>query len=263
MNGRNRSPAVAGAFYPDDPVELRRSVERLLEHVGPVSGAAPPKALIVPHAGYLYSGPIAATAYARLRGVEGIERVVLLGPAHTVAVRGIAVSSADSWSTPIGDVPLDRESLARALRIPYVRTNDEAHRLEHSLEVQCPFLQTTLRDFLLVPFAVGIATRGQVAQVLDLLWGGPETLVIISSDLSHYLDYAAAKRLDAATCAAIEALDADAIGDDQACGLLPMAGLLDSAKTRRMRARTLDLRSSGDTSAVRDRVVGYGAWAFE
>jgi AmmeMemoRadiSam system protein B len=251
-----RPAAVAGTFYPKDPFVLRDAVETMLR-------AAPegprPKAIVVPHAGYVYSGPVAASAYAR---VLGFSRVVLFGPAHRVFVRGLATSSAHAFATPLGSVPLDREAIADLERLPYVTTSDRAHAEEHSLEVQLPFLQVALAEFSLVPVAVGDATTEEVAKALDLVWGGPETLIVISSDLSHYLDDRRAKELDKQTCEAIEALDPQAIGDEQACGRMPLRGLLFDAKRRGMSVETLDLRNSGDTSGKRDWVVGYGAWAF-
>lgn len=256
-----RRPAVAGLFYPGHPRELKHMVDGYLSAVS--LDEAPPKALIVPHAGYVYSGPIAATAYATLAKARGtISRVVLLGPAHRVPFRGLAASSADRFETPLGAVELDRAAIDLVLELPQVRLLDEAHQLEHSLEVQLPFLQETLDHFSLVPLVVGDATADQVAEVLDRLWGGPETLIVVSSDLSHYHSYEAARRLDAATTAAIEALRPEDIGYEQACGRNPVNGLLALAKRRGLRARTLDLRSSGDTAGPRDQVVGYGAYVF-
>jgi MEMO1 family protein len=257
----SRRPAVAGLFYPRDPRELKRMVDGYLAEASPED--TPPKALIAPHAGFIYSGPIAASAYATLAEAHAsITRVILLGPAHRVAVRGLAASSADRFDTPLGPIDLDRDAIDLALTLPQVRLMDEAHTLEHSLEVQLPFLQEVLDRFSLVPFVVGEASPGEVAEVLDLLWGGPETLIVISSDLSHYHAYATAQRLDAATTAAIEALRPDDIGYDQACGRIPVAGLLELARRRGLEARTLDLRNSGDTAGSRDQVVGYGAYVF-
>ncbi|QGU33789.1 AmmeMemoRadiSam system protein B [Thermochromatium tepidum] len=261
-----RQTAVANQFYPGDPAELVRTLDTLLAeplHSVSVRHEAPPKALIVPHAGYVYSGPIAATAYATLEPVrDRIRRVVLLGPSHRVPFFGLAASSDEVFSTPLGPVPIDLESVERALTLPQVRLFDAAHAKEHSLEVQLPFLQRVLDDFSLVPLVVGEAAPESVAEVLDLLWGGPETLILISSDLSHYLDYHSAQHLDAATSAAIEALRPEAIGHDQACGRIPVNGLLTLARRRGLTAKTLDLRNSGDTAGSRAQVVGYGAYAF-
>ncbi|WP_093028430.1 AmmeMemoRadiSam system protein B [Thiocapsa roseopersicina] len=257
----SRSPAVAGLFYPGDPRVLKRTVDELLAEASPEG--EPPKALIVPHAGYIYSGPIAATAYATLIRVRAtVHRVVLLGPAHRVALRGLAASSADRFETPLGPVQLDRAAIDLALTLPQVRLMDAAHVQEHSLEVQLPFLQEVLERFSLAPFVVGDAGPEEVAEVLDLLWGGPETLIVISSDLSHYHTYATARALDTATSAAIEALRPQDIGYEQACGRIPVNGLLAVARRRGMQARTLDLRNSGDTAGSRDQVVGYGAYVF-
>ncbi|MEQ8194650.1 MAG: AmmeMemoRadiSam system protein B, partial [Rhodospirillales bacterium] len=222
-----------------------------------------PKAIIAPHAGYIYSGPIAASVYARLKPLRGrIERVVLLGPCHRVAVRGLALSGADAFATPLGNVPVDKEAVAALAGLPQVSTFDATHAQEHSLEVHLPFLQEILGAFKLVPLVVGDASADQVAEVLERLWGGPETLIVVSSDLSHYLDYDTANRLDRETCAAIESLDFTRIGRDQACGRIPVSGLLALAKRRGLGVDTLDLRNSGDTAGPRDRVVGYGAWMF-
>lgn len=259
---RIRSPAVAGMFYPNDPTELRSEIDAYLGAV--VYDGPAPKALIAPHAGYIYSGPVAANAYARLRAIRNrIRRVVLLGPAHRVPFRGLAASSAQAFETPLGAVTVDQESLAAIADLPQVQVLDEAHRLEHSLEVQLPFLQTALDDFTLVPLVVGEASAQAVAEVLERLWGGSETLIVISSDLSHYHDYDTARRMDGKTTAAIEALRDDAIGYDDACGRNPVNGLLQAARHHGLHARTVDLRNSGDTAGPRDRVVGYGAYVFD
>jgi hypothetical protein len=261
-----REPAVAGTFYPYDPETLRQAVRGCLEE-GRLrlrgKDVAAPKALIAPHAGYVYSGPIAGSAYATLAAQrDRIERVVLLGPSHRVAFRGLALSSATAWHTPLGDVPLDRAGAAELEKLPQVRVFDAAHADEHSLEVQLPFLQEALGSFALLPIVAGDATAEEVAQVIELVWGGPETLIVVSSDLSHYYDQATARRLDGITTAAIEALRPERLDEDSACGRVPVRGLLVSARQRGLAARTLDLRNSGDTAGPRDRVVGYGAYAF-
>lgn len=258
-----RRAAVAGTFYPADPVQLESQIRRYLQEIPADGGEAKPKALIAPHAGYVYSGPIAASAYARILPLRGtIRRVVLLGPCHRVAVRGLAATEADAYETPLGPVPLDREAITRAQTLPQVQIFDRSHLGEHSLEVHLPFLQVALGEFGLVPLVVGDATAAEVGQVLDLLWGGPETLIVVSSDLSHYLDYESCQRADAATVAAIERLDAGGLGREQACGRIPIAGLLHTARRRGLSVVTLDVRNSGDTAGPRDRVVGYGSWAF-
>ena len=256
-----REPAVAGQFYAADAAGLAMTVETLLgEAEGHV--IAPPKALIVPHAGYIYSGPIAASGYACLRPFRNrYERVVLLGPCHRVPVSGFAVSSADAYRTPLGDVPLDKEIIA-ALDLPGVQIYDAAHASEHSLEVHLPFLQAVLESFTLVPIVVGDAAPELVADLLDAVWNGPETLIVISSDLSHYRPYAAAREIDAVTCDAIEHFEAFSISHDMACGATPVAGLLFAARRRGLTVTTLDLRNSGDTNGDKAAVVGYGAWAF-
>jgi AmmeMemoRadiSam system protein B len=259
-----RSPAVAGMFYPERARELRAIVSDVLSDATSRAEPGPvPKAIIAPHASYVYSGPIAASAYARLQPVaDVVHRVVLVGPSHRVALRGLAVPSVDAFETPLGRVELDRATIADVLALPQVRESDVPHADEHSLEVHLPFLQAIFPRFSLIPLVAGDASPEEVAQVLERLWGGPETLIVISSDLSHYLDYATARKLDSATCRAIEALDASAIGYDQACGRVPIAGLLTLARRKRLSVTTLDLRSSGDTAGDRRRVVGYGAWIF-
>lgn len=257
-----RNPAVAGLFYPDDPRELQAMVTGFLGAVA--AAGAVPKAIIAPHAGYIYSGPIAASAYARIRPARGrITRVVLLGPAHRVGFHGLALSSADCFQTPLGRITVDQEAVKKISRLPQVQVMDAAHAQEHSLEVHLPFLQEALGEFSLVPLVVGDAEPGEVAEVLDTLWGGPETLIVISSDLSHYHDYKTAQRLDRATSQAIEQLRPEAIEYDHACGRNPVNGLLQVARKRGLKARTIDLRNSGDTAGSHDRVVGYGAYVFE
>lgn len=263
--GATRPPAVAGSFYPANANSLRAVVQ---EHLAGVRASfAPsaswPKGLIVPHAGYMYSGPVAAHAYVSLEaGFDVIERVVLLGPSHHVPFSGLAAPSNTAFETPLGPVPIDEDNRRRVLDLPFVHTLDDAHNWEHSLEVQLPFLQEVLDRFRVLPLAVGNATPAEVAAALDLVWGGDETVIVISSDLSHYRGYAEAKRIDASTSAAIERLDAPAIGLEDACGAFGVGGLLEAAKARGLAVRTLDLRSSGDTTGGRDEVVGYGAWAF-
>ncbi len=256
-----RPPAVAGLFYPAEARELARAVEGYLAAAAPEG--APPAAVVVPHAGFVYSGPVAAAAYARLRPLKGrLKRVVLVGPAHRMAIRGLAVPGVDAFATPLGPVPLDRAAIARIAALPQLAVSDEPHRLEHCLEVQLPFIIACLGAVPLVPLVVGDATAEEVAEVIEMLWDGPETLVVISSDLSHYHDYETARRMDRATSAAIEALDERRIGWEDACGRLPIAGLLRLARKRGLKAETVDLRNSGDTAGPRDEVVGYGAYVF-
>jgi AmmeMemoRadiSam system protein B len=257
-----RPPAVAGRFYPDRPGHLRVAVEGFLADTEVRPAGSAPKAVIAPHAGYVYSGPVAGRAFAALRvAAEHIRRVVVIGPAHFVPVRGVAAASAGAFRTPLGDVPVDRTAIEAILALPWVELADGAHQPEHALEVELPFLQTILGEFSLVPLVVGEAQASEIAEVLARLWGSDETAIVVSSDLSHYHDYVTAKRLDAATAAAIEAFDAS-LGPDDACGHLAIAGLLIEAKRRRLEASRLDLRNSGDTAGPKDQVVGYGAWAF-
>lgn len=257
-----REPAVAGSFYPADPGQLREAIHGYL-HAATTAPASAPKAIIAPHAGYIYSGPVAASVYARLQPLrKQIQRVVLLGPSHRVPFRGLAMSSADAFNTPLGDIPLDRTALDSLNDLPQVHCLDEAHRLEHSLEVHLPFLQEVLNDFQLVPLVVGDASPAEVAEVLARLWGGPETLIVISSDLSHFHDYATAQNMDRHTSDAIETLQVKAVHSENACGCVPVSGLLHLARERQLQVETLDVRNSGDTAGPKDRVVGYGAYVF-
>jgi len=260
-----RPPAIAGTFYPGAPADLEHAVEALIASAPRgASQLAAPKAIIAPHAGYVYSGAVAAQAYACLRPArETIRRVVLLGPVHRVPVRGLAIPGATvtAFATPLGMVPLDRDALNSLRNLPQVVESDTAHALEHSLEVHLPFLQKVLAAFTLVPLAVGDASGEEVAAVIERLWGGAETLIVVSSDLSHYLDYAAARAIDGETVGRIAALDAS-IEHHQACGGTPINGLLLAARRHGLEARLLESKNSGDTAGPRDRVVGYAAFAF-
>ena len=262
-----RVPAVAGAFYPADRDELAARVDGMLKEAlarGQRGARVPPKAIIAPHAGFVYSGPIAASAYARFTpSRHAVKRVVLLGPAHRVYVEGLAVSSAEGFATPLGEVPVDRAAVARIAALPKVHVSDQAHASEHSLEVHLPFLQRVLETFSLVPLVVGRASPPEVAEVLRALWGENDTVIVVSSDLSHYLDYEAARRLDAATARSITEIDQDGVSDEGACGRAPIRGLLVEARRRGMTATLVDLRNSGDTAGPRDRVVGYGSFLFD
>jgi AmmeMemoRadiSam system protein B/AmmeMemoRadiSam system protein A len=250
-------------FYPGEARALAAEVDELLggvEHFAPRLGF--PKALVVPHAGYVYSGPVAARAYDELGPARGIvKRVVLLGPVHRVPVRGLAVPGWDGFATPLGVVPIDRPAIAAARALPQVVASDPAHALEHSLEVQLPFLQKVLGEFSLAPFAVGTASVQEVAQVIERLWGGPETLIVISTDLSHYHPYDEAKRIDGATLARIAGLATD-LDHEEACGATPLNGMLAAAKGRGLSIRLLGACNSGDTAGGRGQVVGYSAFGL-
>jgi MEMO1 family protein len=258
-----RRPAVAGMFYPADREQLRAAIRAsFLGAVASPPDAVPPKALVVPHAGYVYSGPIAASAYLRLAPVrDTIHRVVLLGPSHRVYLDGLAAPTVDAFDMPFGPLLVDRQLREAIRHLPGVSIHDEPHRLEHSLEVQLPFLQAVLDDFTVLPLSVGDATIEQVAGVLEAVWGGSETLIVISTDLSHYEEYSVACHLDAHTAAAIVAAEPSRIGDRDACGARALRGLLDVAHKRRLSVEQIDLRNSGDTAGDRHRVVGYGAFA--
>ncbi len=258
-----RPAAVAGRFYPAHADELRRLIESFLGAVQ-LDNVAAPKAVIAPHAGYLYSGPIAASAHARFAPArEIIQRIVLIGPSHYASFAGLAVSSAQAFATPLGPVPVDTEAVRRICALPHVTVVDHAHAREHALEVQLPFLQVVLGAFSIVPLLVSDTGAEAVAQVIDSLWGGPETRFVISSDLSHYHDYAGARELDLMTSQAIERLRPEDLGEDQACGRTAICGLLQAARNHGSRGRAVDLRNSGDTAGPRSEVVGYGAFVFE
>lgn len=264
---RVRPPAVAGQFYPANPVILAEAIQSYLDAV-PVpdisADGRPPKALIVPHAGYIYSGPIAAHAYEHLRPfAHRVRRVVVLGPAHRVYFEGIAAPTVSGFETPLGIVPVDQEAIQPLIALHQVLSADAPHREEHSLEVQLPFLQSVLTDFKVIPLVVGDVSPFEVSKVIERLWGGEETVFVISSDLSHYHPYREAKQLDGRTCEAIRQLQPDVISDDMACGRTPLKALLQVAERHALRPDLLDYRNSGDTAGSRDRVVGYSAFIFE
>jgi MEMO1 family protein len=264
---RVRPAAVAGLFYPDDADVLRREVAGALEGArrrGPGAAAGgPPKAVIAPHAGYPYSGPVAASAYARVaEGAEEIRRVVLAGPAHRVPLDAVALSGADAFASPLGDVAMDDELRSHALSLPQVVVSDEAHAGEHSLEVHLPFLQMALGEVTVLPMLVGEMAAESAADVLDAVFGGPETLVVVSTDLSHYRDYEAALALDQATAAAIVDCWPAGVGVTRACGVFAVRGLLVGARRHGLSVELVDLRNSGDTAGPRDQVVGYGAFVL-
>lgn len=262
-----QAPAVAGLFYSADPQQLGAEVRGFVAEGMARAGdrAVPrPRAVIVPHAGYVYSGPIAGSAYAIIaEHASGIERVLLLGPPHRVPVRGLATSTAAAFETPLGRVPVDQAAIDRLVAAhPRVHRFDVAFAGEHCIEVQLPFLQVLLDQFSLIPLLVGTADAEEVAAILAPFWDADDSLIVVSSDLSHYLDYDSAQALDARTSEAIRTLHPERIAPEQACGRNAVAGLLTLAKARQAEGRVLDLRSSGDTAGPRDRVVGYGAYAF-
>lgn len=276
-----RLPAVAGTFYPANARDLQMSVDSLLAEAkgardaSDLKDAKPddscPKAIIAPHAGYVYSGSVAASVYARLLNPQtgtqhpdtqkSVNRVILMGPSHRVAFEGIAASSSHFFRTPLGDIPVDLEQIQKIVHPPHVGYLDEAHSHEHSLEVHLPFLQRALGDFKLVPLIVGKCSPEETAKVLDQLWGGSETLVVVSSDLSHYHEYQQAKRLDQRTSLKILQLSTDLVGEE-ACGCYPVNGLMYYAKQQGYRVEEIDLRNSGDTAGGTDRVVGYGSYTL-
>jgi hypothetical protein len=263
-----RPAAVAGSFYPQDPRQLETVVDKFMadaraELAASTNAPPAPKAIIVPHAGLRYSGAIAARAWARVTPIaDRIRRVVLFGPAHRLAVRGLAIPSVDAFETPLGRIALDRENLDILKTQPYTEVSDAAHRDEHCLEIELPFMHKVLRDIRLTPVLVGGAKGDMVSEALKLVWGGAETLIVISSDLSHYHPYHEAQSLDTATSMSIVSLQAGRLRSEDACGCRPVDGLLRRARELDLVPTTLDVRNSGDTAGSPERVVGYGAWAF-
>lgn len=259
-----RPPAVAGMFYPSNPKELETSVRFYLSEAEaeiPLTSNTAPKAIIVPHAGYIYSGLTAAAGYNSLRPIANrIKRVVMMGPCHRVGIAGLALPASQAFDTPLGRVPLDIDAIAKLVSMHQVRIIDDTHKDDHSIEVHLPFLQILLDDFFIVPIIVGQSSKNEVAEVLQALWGGEETLILISSDLSHYLPYNEAQRLDDTTRKAIEQLEPNALGNEQACGRISIKGLMMVAREKGLSVSTADLRNSGDTAGTKDRVVGYGSW---
>ncbi len=260
-----RYPAVAGSFYPADANRLQKDIQHYLTESDTPAKVlkSRPKAIVVPHAGYVYSGAIAASAYQYLIPLKHqINRVVLLGPSHRVAFAGLAVPESDMFNTPLGNIPVDLDAIQILSALPQVQVSELAHRDEHSLEVQLPFLQAVLDDFSLIPIVVGDAERHEVAEVLNTLWGDEHTLIVISSDLSHYHTSDEANQMDRRTSEAITNLKPDLIAYDDACGRNCLKGLLTIAQNKSLDVEILDLRNSGDTAGTKDRVVGYGAYVF-
>ena len=256
-----RLPVVAGSFYPEQPEILKAMISEYLQQEAPALKV--PQAIIVPHAGYIYSGEIAASAYARLQPRQSsIKHVVLLGPSHKVGFTGLALSHADAFRTPLGDIPLDAEAIASIIHFPFVEYREQAHLLEHSLEVQLPFLQMTLDSFKLLPIVAGDCPAELIEELLELFYGQDDTLIVISSDLSHFHDYQTAQRLDKQTSRLIEQLEYQLLDYDSACGRVPVSGLMVLAKKKSLQIETIDLRNSGDTAGNKSRVVGYGAYVI-
>ena len=258
--GEIRAPAVAGTFYPLQPEALQARVRGYIQNA---RSAAAAKAIVAPHAGYVYSGPVAGNAFSAFSALRGkVSRVVLIGPAHRAAFTGLALPQARAFATPLGILPIDEDGRNALMELPSVIASDRAHAGEHSLEVELPFIQEVLGEVLLLPIVVGDATDKEAAHVLERVWGGPETCIVVSSDLSHYYPYATAQQLDQATALAVEHLRPEQIDEERACGCIGLRALLLVARERGLRCTTLDLRNSGDTVGARDRVVGYGAFSF-
>lgn len=257
-------PVVAGVFYPDDPDLLKQTLKHLLDNVS--VDQVQPRAIIAPHAGYIYSGEIAASVYARLRKAkQWIKKVILIGPSHRVSFAGLALSSAEQFLTPLGSITVDTEAVKTINGLSYVKFMDQVYDQEHSLEVHLPFLQTVIDSFTLVPVIAGMASAQQVCELIELFWGDPEILIVISSDLSHFLDYETAQKKDRETSDLIEQLNYEQLDVNSACGRVPISGLLKLARKNKLRVQTVDLRNSGDTAGNADktRVVGYGAYVIE
>jgi MEMO1 family protein len=258
--GEIRKSAVSGTFYPSDPSELKLIVADFLSYEHDFT--APPRAIIAPHAGYIYSGPIAGKIYGPLKKYHSkFNRIILIGPAHRIPVQGLALSSAEYFETPLGKAAVDPEGSQKLLNLPFVSVSDQAHAMEHCLEVQLPFLQEVLDDFSFIPILAGYVNPEDIAEAFELLQN-PKTLIVVSSDLSHYLEYEEASRLDLAASKAIESLSLEQLKDIQACGAGPIRGLLHFARTNGLRGKTVCLANSGDTAGSRDQVVGYGAYVF-
>jgi MEMO1 family protein len=258
-----RYPAVAGQFYPENPETLRQTVTTLLQEANNFANLPTPKAIIAPHAGYIYSGPIAASAYACLKKAQQkISKVVILAPAHRYPVAKLAATNVDVYTTPLGNINVDKNNVKKIMHLPQIDLNEEAFAQEHAIEVQLPFLQIALGNFELTPILVGNANVVDVVAVLQKVWGGEETLIVISSDLSHYYDYETAKTLDNDAATAIVNLKPSNLKDEQACGYIPIKGLLAAAANYNLQATLVDLRNSGDTAGPKTEVVGYGAFHF-
>ena len=263
---RTRAPAFAGMFYSDKPQELAAAVKTYVAEAAPPGTPTPPKAVVAPHAGFIYSGPVAGTAYAALAARGGqvdrvIERVILVGPSHRLAFAGVATSGASVFETPIGPVAVDRDAVASLVQAHLAREFEPAHENEHSLEVQLPFLKQLFPAARVVPVLAGDDDWHAVERILAALWGGDETVIVISSDLSHYHDYATAQKLDASTAQSMERLAAGQVDHEQACGATGVNALLALVAHKGLACTTLDLRNSGDTAGAKNRVVGYGAFA--
>ncbi len=259
-----RQTAVAGTFYPADKADLKIMLNRYLNDAPKAEKV--PKAIIVPHAGYIYSGSIAAAAYVRLTSnTQRFSKVLLIGPSHRVAFHGLALTTADQFITPLGQIAIDTVAVEEINKLDFVDYLDQAHALEHSLEVQLPFLQTVLQDFSLIPVVAGDATADQVCQLIEMFWEQDDVLVVISSDLSHFHDYQTAQVLDQKTSEIIEQLQYEKLDSYSACGKVPVSGLMKLAEKNKLQIKTIDLRNSGDTagSADMNRVVGYGAYVIE
>ena len=265
-----RPPAVASLFYPGEAAELKQNLREMLDEA---SEAEDPnedlpadqylKALIVPHAGYVYSGTTAARAYHLLRkNRDDFRRVIILGPAHRVWLEGIAFPGTDAFETPLGRIPLAKQQIRELLRFPEVQLRDDAHQDEHCLEVQLPFLQEILNEFELIPAVVGEISPDSLSGLLENLLEDPQNLLLLSTDLSHFHSYSEAQEIDQETAEAIETFEDDKILPEHACGTLPLRGLLRHARTQGWKIQRLGLCNSGDTAGSKDRVVGYGAWAL-
>jgi len=261
----SRQASVAGSFYPKNPAQLKKTLTNLFnanEDLN-IDFQTPVKAIIAPHAGYIYSGPIAAKAYSLVSTcIKGKNKITIIGPSHFVPFNGIALSTAEFFETPLGKIKVDHHAYELINRIPEVIYLDEAHAREHSIEVHLPFIQYLKKDVRIIPLAVGQTSYQKVAKVLEKFCEEKDNLIIISSDLSHYHAYGYAQKYDLQTALKIENYKCSQLGPNEACGYLAIAGLLKMAKDRKYKIKRIDLCNSGDTSGSKDTVVGYGSWFF-
>jgi AmmeMemoRadiSam system protein B len=264
MMNITRSAAVSGLFYPDEPQILRDTIDTLLSQSAIKEQSTQVKAIIAPHAGYQYSGLTAARVYKQLQTLrDRIQRVVLLGPSHRVAFEGMALTEADFFETPLGQIKVNKDDYPQLLAMENMFVFEQAHVAEHCIEVQLPFLQRILNNFTIIPIVVGIADPHSVSNIIESLWGGDETLFVISSDLSHYQSYESAQQTDNETSRAILDLDFNAIQPNNACGCMAVNGLLNFAHRHPLTVKLIDQCNSGDTAGDKDKVVGYGSYLFE
>ena len=252
---------VAGMFYPGEEASLRQMVDGFIQKA--LSFDLRPRAIIAPHAGYIYSGSIAGTAYKTIAAVrDQIENVIIMSPAHRFYLRGIALHMADAFATPLGNIPVNIGIVKKIKQFSSVQWEERSFIQEHGLETHLPFIQRAFKPGIkIVPMIVGECQESEVAEILESVWEDPRNFVIISSDLSHFHSYADAKKLDRNTVDLIQNLDSQSLDTEFACGHYPICGLLNLARNRKLKIKALDIRSSGDTAGSKESVVGYGSFA--